>query len=138
MKITVVEDQDMAYLVKDYGRKERSSCKPNRVSEVTYQDLSVDPVTCRAWRCEKEIKLSEKETRMLEYFMLHPNQVLTRDMIADYVWGAELKKDSNIVDVYINYLRKKIDIRDDKKLIHTVFRQGYVMKDGAQSTDQNI
>ena len=136
MKVSVVEDQDMTYFVKDYGKKQRDmDSKGNRISEVRYQDLCVDPVTCRAWRCDKEISLSEKEARMLEYFMLHPDKVLTRDMIADYVWGAELKKDSNIVDVYINYLRKKVDFRSDKKLIHTVFRKGYVLRDGTMSSE---
>jgi DNA-binding response OmpR family regulator len=136
MKVSVVEDQDMTYLVKDFGKKHKEmEIKSNRVSEVRYQDLCVDPVTCRAWRYEREINLSEKEARMLEYFMLHPNQVLTRDMIADYVWGADLKKDSNIVDVYINYLRKKVDFRSDSKLIHTVFRKGYVLRNGAAISD---
>ena len=134
MKVSVVEDQDMTYLVKDYGKKHKDmDIKSNRISEVKYQDLCVDPVTCRAWRYDREISLSEKEARMLEYFMLHPNQVLTRDMISDYVWGADLKKDSNIVDVYINYLRKKVDFRSDRKLIHTVFRKGYVLKDAVIS-----
>lgn len=134
MKISVVEDQDITYIVKDFCKKDKSAgFKGKRVSEVTYQDLCIDPITCKAWRYEKEIKLSEKEARMLEYFMLHPNKVLTRDMIADYVWGVEGKKDTNIVDVYINYLRKKIDFRTDSKLIHTVFRQGYIMKNSGDS-----
>ncbi|SNB46167.1 winged helix-turn-helix domain-containing protein [Geobacter sp. DSM 9736] len=125
MKISVWEEDDATYLVKDYTRRGGNK---DRISEVTFHDLCVDPVTCKAWRSEKEIKLSEKEARMLEYFMLHPNEILSRDMIADYVWGAELKKNTNIVDVYINYLRKKIDYGADSKLIHTVFRQGYIMK----------
>jgi len=89
-------------------------------AELRFADLRLDPVTHKVWRKEKEIDLTAKEYGLLEYFMRNPNQVLTRTMIADHVWDYTFDTFTNIIDVYVNYLRKKIDRDADKKLIHTV------------------
>ncbi len=99
-------------------------------AELRFADLRLDPVTHKVWRKDKEIDLTAKEYGLLEYFMRNPNQVLTRTMIADHVWDYTFDTFTNIIDVYVNYLRKKIDRDADKKLIHTVRGVGYIFKEG--------
>ena len=80
----------------------------DRGAELRFADLRIDPVTHKVWRSDKEIDLTAKEYALLEYFMRNPNQVLTRTMIADHVWDYTFDSFTNIIDVYVNYLRKKI------------------------------
>lgn len=101
----------------------------DRGAELRFADLRIDPVTHKVWRSDKEIDLTAKEYALLEYFMRNPNQVLTRTMIADHVWDYTFDSFTNIIDVYVNYLRKKIDRDADKKLIHTVRGVGYILKE---------
>lgn len=101
----------------------------DRGAELRFGDLRIDPVTHKVWRGDKEIDLTAKEYALLEYFMRNPNQVLTRTMIADHVWDYTFDSFTNIIDVYVNYLRKKIDRDSDKKLIHTVRGVGYILKE---------
>ncbi|MBT0664843.1 response regulator transcription factor [Geobacter pelophilus] len=101
----------------------------DRGAELRFADLRIDPVTHKVWRGDKEIDLTAKEYALLEYFMRNPNQVLTRTMIADHVWDYTFDSFTNIIDVYVNYLRKKIDREADKKLIHTVRGVGYILKE---------
>ncbi|HUJ68649.1 MAG TPA: winged helix-turn-helix domain-containing protein, partial [Syntrophorhabdales bacterium] len=76
----------------------------------------------------RRIELTVKEFSLLEYFMRNPGRVLTRTMIIEHVWNYDFDSGTNVVDVYVNYLRKKIDFREEQKLIHTVRGVGYVMK----------
>jgi len=101
----------------------------DRGAELRFADLRLDPVTHKVWRSEKEIDLTSKEYALLEYMMRNPNQVLTRTMIAEHVWDYTFDSFTNIIDVYINYLRKKVDRDFDQKLIHTVRGVGYVLKE---------
>lgn len=101
----------------------------DRGAEITFADLRLDPVTHKVWRADREIDLTAKEYALLEYFMRNPNQVLTRTMIADHVWDYTFDSFTNIIDVYVNYLRKKIDRAVPKKLIHTVRGVGYILKE---------
>jgi len=101
----------------------------DRGAELFFADLRLDPVGHKVWRSNKEIDLTAKEYALLEYFMRNPNQVLTRTMIAEHVWDYTFDSFTNIIDVYVNYLRKKIDRDFDKKLIHTVRGVGYVLKE---------
>jgi DNA-binding response OmpR family regulator len=101
----------------------------DRGAELHFADLKIDPVTHKVWRGDKEIDLTAKEYGLLEYFMRNPNQVLTRTMIADHVWDYTFDSFTNIIDVYVNYLRKKIDRDATIKLIHTVRGVGYIMKE---------
>lgn len=98
-------------------------------AELRFGDLRLDPVTHKVWRKDIEIDLTAKEYGLLEYFMRNANQVLTRTMIADHVWDYTFDTFTNIIDVYVNYLRKKIDRDADKKLIHTVRGVGYIFKE---------
>jgi heavy metal response regulator len=101
----------------------------DRGAEIRFADLRLDPVTHKVWRKDKEIVLTAKEYGLLEYFMRNPNQVVTRTMIADHVWDYTFDSFTNIIDVYVNYLRKKIDRDAEKKLIHTVRGVGYIFKE---------
>jgi DNA-binding response OmpR family regulator len=100
-----------------------------RGAKIYFADLCLDPVLHKAWRNETLLELTAKEYELLEFFVCHPNQVVTRNMIADAVWEGGFDKFTNIIDVYINYLRKKIGRVKDKKLIHTVRGIGYILKE---------
>lgn len=101
----------------------------DRGAEIYFADLRLDPVTHKVWRSDKSIELTAKEYGLLEYFMRNPNQVLTRAMIAEHVWDYTFDSFTNIIDVYVNYLRKKVDKDHTKKLIHTIRGVGYVLKE---------
>ena len=101
----------------------------DRGAEISFADLRLDPVTHKVWRSGKEIDLTAKEYGLLEYFMRNANQVVTRTMIAEHVWDYTFDSFTNIIDVYVNYLRKKVDRDSDKKLIHTVRGVGYIFKE---------
>lgn len=94
-------------------------------------DLSMDCNAHTVTRGATEIHLSAKEYAMLEYLMYNQGRVLSREMIEDHVWNFDYEGGTNVVDVYISYLRKKIDDGHDKKLIHTVRGRGFVLKEDA-------
>lgn len=100
-----------------------------RGAEITYADLRLDPVAHKVWRNNEEIDLTAKEYALLEFFMRNPETTLTRTMIAEHVWDYTFDSFTNIIDVYVNYLRKKVDRDYTKKLIHTVRGIGYVLKE---------
>ena len=100
-----------------------------RGAEITYADLRLDPVAHKVWRSDEEIDLTAKEYALLEFFMRNPETTLTRTMIAEHVWDYTFDSFTNIIDVYVNYLRKKVDRDYAKKLIHTVRGIGYVLKE---------
>jgi len=91
-------------------------------------DLRLDPAQRVVYRGEQKIDLTPKEFALLDYFMRNQDRVLTRTMIAEHVWDYNFDTETNVIDVYVNYLRKKIDTDRDSKLIHTVRGVGYVMK----------
>ena len=101
----------------------------DRGAEIRFADLRLDPVAHKVWRGNDELDLTAKEYALIEYFMRNPNQVLTRTMIAERVWDYTFDSFTNIIDVYVNYLRKKIDRDYDKKLIQTVRGIGYMLKE---------
>lgn len=92
-------------------------------------DLSMDCTSHMVTRGGKEIKLSAKEYALLEYLMYNQGRVLSREMIEDHVWNFDYEGGTNVVDVYISYLRKKIDDGYEKKLIHTVRGRGFIMRE---------
>jgi len=92
-------------------------------------DLTLDPVTREVKRGGKVINLSGKEYALLEFFMKNSGKVLTRTMIAEHVWDRNFASFSNVIDVFVNFLRNKIDRESDVKLIHTVRGVGYMMKE---------
>jgi len=91
-------------------------------------DLTLSLVTHNVTRKSKEIELTSKEYALLEYFMRNPDKVLTRTMISEHVWDYHFDSMTNVIDVYVNYLRKKIDKDFEPKLIHTIRGVGYLMK----------
>jgi len=105
-------------------RREKTDKEPL----LTIADLTLSPVTHKVMRQEKEIELTSKEYALLEYFIRNPEKVLTRTMISEHVWDYHFDSMTNVVDVYVNYLRKKIDKDFEPKLIHTIRGIGYMMK----------
>ena len=91
-------------------------------------DLELDQDSREVRRDGERIELTPKEYAVLEYLMRHAGRVMSRTLITEYAWGYHFDPGTNIVDVVINHLRKKIDSRHEKKLIHTVRGVGYVVK----------
>jgi DNA-binding response OmpR family regulator len=97
-------------------------------SVLRFEDLEMDLVSRRVKRAETAISLTPKEFSLLEYFMRHPNRPLSRTSISEHVWDIHFDSESNVIDVYVNLLRKKVDAPFDRKLIHTVVGVGYVLR----------
>jgi len=91
-------------------------------------DLTLDPATRTVARGGEAISLTNREFALLEYLLRNAGRVLTRTMIAEHVWDYSFDSATNVIDVYVNYLRKKIDAGRERKLIHTVRGVGYVLK----------
>jgi heavy metal response regulator len=92
--------------------------------------LTLDMITHKVTRDSKIIELSSKEYALLEYLMRNPGAVVTRTMISEHVWDINFDTFTNVIDVYINYLRNKIDQGFKTKMIHTVRGRGYTLKEG--------
>lgn len=92
-------------------------------------DLTLDPAARRVTRAGRSIELTAKEFALLEYFLRNAGRVLTRTMILEHVWDQSFDSYTNVVDVYVNYLRKKVDQGFEPKLIHTVRGVGYVLRE---------
>jgi len=103
--------------------------QPARPKIYEFGDLVLDTGTRQATRSNRTIDLTAKEYELLELFMRHPRQVLTREMIYDDVWGYDFGGESNIIEVYVRYLRQKLEGEDQTRLIHTVRGMGYVLRD---------
>jgi len=127
-----VKSQD-DYLVKPFAFSEllariralmrRPPLQANTVLRVG--DLELDTACREVRRAGRFIELSAREFALLEFLMRHPNQVLTRTQIADHVWNFDFYRDSNVVDVYIGYLRRKLDRDCTQPLLHTLRGMGY-------------
>ncbi len=100
-------------------------------SVLRYSDLELDLISRTVRRENTEIPLTSKEFALLEYFIRNPERPLGRISIAEHVWDIHFDSDSNVIDVYINLLRKKVDVPFSKKLIHTVVGVGYVLKENS-------
>jgi len=95
---------------------------------LTFDDLKLDTWTKTAERDDRQITLTAKEYTLLELFMRNPNKILSREYIAEKVWEIGFDTGTNFIDVYVNYLRKKIEKDFKGKLIHTVIGMGYILK----------
>jgi len=98
-------------------------------SRIRFADIEMDLIHRKVTRDNVEVVLTTREFSLLEYFMRHPNRPLTRIEISEHVWDINFDTNTNIIDVYINMLRKKIDNPFPKKLIHTMVGYGYILKD---------
>jgi two-component system, OmpR family, response regulator MprA len=123
------------YLVKPFALRElrarlrallrRTDRGPERMR---YGDLTLDPGTREVWRGERRIELSRTEFSLLELFIRHPRQVLTRSQIFEAVWGYDLGATSNALGVYIGYVRRKTEDGGEPRLLHTVRGVGYALR----------
>lgn len=125
------------YVVKPFSIQElltriRVHLRPQKGSHeghLVFMDLTLDPLTREVTRGERRVELTAKEYELLRYLMEHPRQVLTRQQILEHVWGLDFMGDSNIIEVYIRYLRLKIEEQGEKRLIQTVRGVGYVLRE---------
>ncbi len=101
----------------------------SRPKVMRFSDLSLDTGTRQAMRGDRVISLTAKEYELLELLMRHPRQVLTRDVIFDRVWAYDFGGASNIIEVYIRYLRQKLEAEGEDRLLHTVRGVGYVLRE---------
>jgi DNA-binding response OmpR family regulator len=99
-----------------------------RAAVLRLADLTLDPATREVTRGDRRIGLTTREYALLEYFLRNAGRVLTRPMLAEHVWGLDFDSESNIIDVYVGYLRRKIEIDGEPRLLHTVRGAGYALK----------
>ncbi|HBE34311.1 MAG TPA: DNA-binding response regulator, partial [Cyanobacteria bacterium UBA11368] len=125
------------YVVKPFSIEEllarvrahlRRTQEPNP-DVLKFADLSLNRSTREVWRGDRSIELTAKEFDLLEYLLAHPRQVLTREQILEKVWGYDFMGDSNIIEVYIRYLRLKLETETAPRLIHTVRGVGYSLRE---------
>jgi two-component system copper resistance phosphate regulon response regulator CusR len=115
------------------ARVEALARRPRELAAQRFQvaDLELNPSTRTVTRGGEAVDLTPKEYTVLEYLMRHAGRVMSRTLITEYAWGYHFDPGTNIVDVVINHLRKKVDANAGTKLIHTVRGVGYVIRDGA-------
>ncbi|HUA74331.1 MAG TPA: response regulator transcription factor [Solirubrobacteraceae bacterium] len=125
------------YLVKPFALREllarlrallRRAGEEEQDGTLAYEDLRLDRAAHEAWRGERELELTRTEFLLLEMFMRHPRQVLTRSAIFEHVWGYDFGATSNSLGVYMGYLRRKTEVGDEPRLLHTVRGVGYVLR----------
>ncbi|MCJ7584431.1 MAG: response regulator transcription factor [Anaerolineales bacterium] len=100
-----------------------------RIQIYKFADLTLDTGSRQVSRGERLVHLTAKEYELLELFLRHPRQVLRREVIFDRVWGYDFGGESNVLEVYIRYLRQKLEAGDEQRLIHTVRGVGYVLRE---------
>lgn len=125
------------YIVKPFSLEEllaRVRARLRRTSVITnsdvllFEDLSLNRRTREVYRGHQSIELTAKEFELLEYLLCHPRQVITRAQILEQIWGYDFLGNSNIIEVYIRYLRLKLEANNEKRLIYTVRGVGYVLR----------
>lgn len=97
--------------------------------QVEYEDLRLNRRTREVFRGSRSIDLTAKEFDLLDYLLTHPRQVFTRDQILEHVWGYDFMGDSNIIEVYVRYLRLKLEEQGEKRLVHTIRGVGYALRE---------
>jgi DNA-binding response OmpR family regulator len=102
---------------------------PNLPEILIFADLELDTSGKTAKRAGKHITLTAREYALLELFMKNPNKMLSKTHIAEKIWGIDFEQGTNVVEVYINYLRNKIEKGFDKRLLHTMIGMGYILKE---------
>jgi two-component system, OmpR family, response regulator MprA len=126
------------YLVKPFALRElmarvrallrRSGQDDEQEAPLAFEDLRLDGLAHEAWRGERRLQLTRTEFQLLEMFLRHPRQVLTRPVIFEHVWGYDFGSTSNSLGVYMGYLRRKTEDGDEPRLLHTVRGVGYVLR----------
>ena len=125
------------YLVKPFALRElmaRVRALLRRTGEnepdgvIAFEDLRLDSLAHEAWRGERKLELTRTEFLLLDLFLRHPRQVLSRSQIFEHVWGYDFGSTSNSLGVYMGYLRRKTEAGDEPRLLHTVRGVGYVLR----------
>jgi DNA-binding response OmpR family regulator len=124
------------YVVKPFSIEEllariRSNIRRTKEEDrnlLQFEDLSLNCLTREVFRMEYAIELTVREFELLEYLMRHPQQVMTRDLILEHVWGYDFGGDSNVIEVYVRTLRQKLEVNQTSRLIQTVRGIGYVLR----------
>jgi two-component system, OmpR family, response regulator NblR len=125
------------YILSPYRRETLLHClrlhlqpqHPDQSEQLWFSDLTLDLATRTAARGDRTIELTMKEFELLKLFMASPGEVLTREQILEVVWGYDFMGESNVIEVYIRYLRLKLEAKSDPRLIHTVRGVGYVLRE---------
>jgi two-component system response regulator MprA len=126
------------YLVKPFALRElqarlrallRRADESDDGETLEFADLRLDPIAHQVRRGEREIELTKTEFLLLELFLRHPRQVLTRSQIFEHVWGYDFGPTSNALGVYMGYLRRKTEDGEESRLLHTVRGVGYILRD---------
>lgn len=120
------EFRELLARIKALARRPSTSIKPENILRFSDLEQDLDAKTVR--RAGKEILLTPREFALLEFFLRHPGKVLSKIEIAEKVWDVDFDTGTNVIEVYVNYLRNKVDKGFETKLIHTQFGQGYVLK----------
>ncbi len=143
-KITGLDSGADDYLSKPFHFEEltariRSMLRRSSVEKTTQLkvgDLALDPISRKARRSNTEIELTTREYALLEYLMRNADRVLSRSVITQHVWNYNFAVDSNLVDVYINRLRNKVEVDGGSRLIHSIRGVGYVMREGVPEEEK--
>jgi len=107
----------------------RRQAGSTKITQLEYADLKIDPIARRVTRSGRTIELTNKEYALLEVLLRHPGQVFTRTALLESIWGYDFDAESNVLEVYMNFLRKKVDKGAESKLLHTVRGVGYVLRE---------
>jgi DNA-binding response OmpR family regulator len=107
-------------------RRQQSAQQPGLLR---YANLTMDTSAREVRMNDRRVELTTREYELLELFMRHPQQVLTREVIYDRVWGYDFGGESNIIEVYVRYLRQKLEANNEPRLIHTVRGVGYILRE---------
>lgn len=119
---------ELAARLRTLLRRKSGELQPKNI--FTISDLELNTESKIAYRNQEPLKLTATEYRLLEYFVKNQKKVLSRIQILESVWDIDFNMGTNVVDVYVNYLRRKLEKGGGSKLIHTVFGMGYMMKEG--------
>jgi DNA-binding response OmpR family regulator len=124
---------ELSARVRTLTRRSKNTQAPGSLLQIA--DLELDTVSKTVRRNNKPLNLTATEYRLLEYLLKNQRRVLSRIEILEHVWDIDFNLGTNVVDVYVNYLRKKIDKTGSSKLIHTVVGMGYVMREQHENTE---
>ncbi|MBE8520655.1 response regulator transcription factor [Amycolatopsis sp. H6(2020)] len=121
--------QELLARVRALLRRARYEAVPESPADLRFGDLALNPATREVVRAGRPVRLTRTEFAILELFLRHPRQVLTRSVLFEHVWGFDFGNSSNSLDVYLGYLRKKLEADGGGRLLHTVRGVGYVLRE---------